>query len=316
MGEGADKLSKMDYFRWHLEHLHEDLNADNVRRSFQANATVLYTTANSHPVIGAFLSQLQIEASRGRIPADLNGRTAEVLLKQKSYDSVVDKIYRMNCAWNRQWGEAPRGGWVTAENCYSRIDDMVRAIVVCRYIDVPGELAQTFKEIAEDHGLTARHSARALTHGYYAWHYYLRLSADIFPSGTIQTVPFDVEIQFTTLLQFTLRELTHQFYEQRRSDTRTELDNRWRFGSPEFRGTYLSHTLHLVDDMILDLRKATRVNHVDHMVEEVEDSSEPGLNSINNDVLAKPARAKSEPQYTQLGGEQPATATSSLEKDA
>ena len=74
-------------------------------------------------------------------------------------------------------------------------------------------------------------------------------------TGNIAAKDVQAEIQVTTQLQEILRDLTHPFYKVRRLGVPTDIHaERWKYDSSHFRASYLGHTLHLVEAMIVQLR--------------------------------------------------------------
>ena len=73
------------------------------------------------------------------------------------------------------------------------------------------------------------------------------------------------EIQVTTQMQDVLRAMTHVYYRERRIKPQPKsADARWNFSSPDFRATYLGHTLHLLEGIVAELRSATAEPQADN----------------------------------------------------
>jgi hypothetical protein len=73
----------------------------------------------------------------------------------------------------------------------------------------------------------------------------------------------EVEIQLTTQLQEVLRSLTHPFYEAERLLRNPDKGKwKWDFSSGRFKVGYLSHTLHLLESVILETRDKVRSERV------------------------------------------------------
>jgi ppGpp synthetase/RelA/SpoT-type nucleotidyltranferase len=249
------KLSYEEYLDWHRDTLAEDLRHPDLETKFTANTGVLVSTANAHKFLSILTTRLADLAGNGVFQN--SAKAPDLLLYQKPLGSLINKLYRQNCLWNRSWSEPPKGGWITYQNCFTRIDDLIRTTLVCKYVDGPEIVATAIKEAAREAGLTARAGPRATDAGYYAWHTYVSIPARVIVADQVVEVLFQVEFQMPTLLQSVLRELTHRFYEQSRAapaGDKTEL--RWDYDSHRFRAEYLGHTLHLVDAMVLELREA------------------------------------------------------------
>ena len=174
----------------------------------------------------------------------------------KPFDSAVIKSYRLNVLRNRAFPDAPREGWVSPENWYTIFDDHIRSSLVCKFVDAPQFLAGELDKYANSLGLTAQHSARGTDDGYYAFHHYTSFPLDVMDTqwnNLATTVKF--ELQLTTQLQEVLRQLTHPLYEHRRIANQKR-DDRWKWDidSPRFRSSYLGHTLHLIEAVIVQVR--------------------------------------------------------------
>ena len=160
----------------------------------------------------------------------------------------------MNCNWNRLFPKPPSGGWYKADNWFSRIDDLVRSLLVCRYIDGPEKVCREAQKVAEDCGLDAAYIPRATNQGYYAYHARVVVPVDLFGAHGPATTSMQIEIQVTTQLQEILRDLTHTYYRSRRiSPGLIQAADNWDYTSINFRGSYLGHTLHLIEGMIAEL---------------------------------------------------------------
>lgn len=185
-------------------------------------------------------------------------------LVPKSYQSIVNKSWRQNVIWNSRWPKPPRprvagidqpDGWTTPENWYSRFDDIVRGTIVLRYIDGPQFLAEALAQYCSTHGIKASVESRALDEGYYAYHFYLQVPVVLLKQdwselrGNVW-----VEIQLTTQLQEVARDLTHTFYAVRRLETKRDNEWKWDHGSERFKAAYISHSLHLIEGLIVELR--------------------------------------------------------------
>jgi ppGpp synthetase/RelA/SpoT-type nucleotidyltranferase len=180
------------------------------------------------------------------------------ILLQKPYASAVDKSFRVNVLWNENFPEPPKKGWVTTDNLHYYFNDTIRCCVVCKFIDGPRFVTDKLMLYAKNIGLERRRYSQERDDGYYAYHYYVK-----FPVKTVdrnwQEVESDieVEIQITTQLQDILRSLTHNFYQANRLTPDDDSSKwKWDFKSNRFRVSYLSHTLHLLESIILESRNA------------------------------------------------------------
>ncbi len=242
-----------DYLSWHTEKLGDELNNPDLALRYQANVTLLKSAVETHEFLSNLSKRLSALAINGVFQSDQ--KTPDLTLSLKPYDSVISKIYRINCLWNKSWPDEPQRGWVDYAKSYSEIDDLVRTTLVCRYLDGPEMVAREIAGAAEECGLKAYSSPRATDTGYYGWHVYVRMPHSILIGDRGVEIEAITEFQITTQLQSVLRELTHKFYEESRiTPAIARTKSRWDFRSPRFRSEYLGHTLHLVDAMILELR--------------------------------------------------------------
>jgi ppGpp synthetase/RelA/SpoT-type nucleotidyltranferase len=163
----------------------------------------------------------------------------------------------LNCNWNRIFPEEPRQGWTKSSNWFTTLDDLIRTTLVCRYLDGPEQVCKAIARKADEFKLVNEFGPRATDEGYYAFHCYVKIPVDLMvgDAGTIALTPVEIEIQVTTQLQEILSDLTHPFYRTRRiGPSRPPPLDRWDFSSIEFRASYLAHTLHLIEGMIVQLR--------------------------------------------------------------
>jgi hypothetical protein len=184
---------------------------------------------------------------------------AELSLKTKPFGSALEKSFRANVIRNKRFPDAPDSGWVTPEHWYTKLNDLVRGTLVCSYVDALPWLANRLKLEAASRGLEIVFNPEVRDEGYYAFHVYARLPRIVLQTrqGEAEVEGALVEIQLTTQLQDALREVTHFHYERRRLDGLPP-DWKWQHDRPQFRASYISHALHLVDALIVELR--TQVN--------------------------------------------------------
>jgi ppGpp synthetase/RelA/SpoT-type nucleotidyltranferase len=184
-------------------------------------------------------------------------RTPKLEWNRKSYDSFVDKLFRVNCLENPNFPEPPNGGWCALDTAFERIDDIVRTTIVTAYADGPSFLAGKLTAFANRLGLQARVKDHAQEKGYYAHHVYIRLPLAV-SSPTVAThYPESfvwIEIQITTELQGVLREITHRLYERERLEGKLAEDWKAQFQSRRFRAAYMAHSLRFIEAMIIELR--------------------------------------------------------------
>ena len=248
-----------EYKAWALASLTDDLN-DQARHNFNVNATAIQATAQRHDFfgqLGSFLDAVERDYQTATGTELL--LTDQLDLFKKPFESMVEKCFRKNVLHNREFPHPPKEGWYTSAECPTRINDVVRCTLVCRYLDGPEFLAERLRARAEEMGLTAHYYSQQNERGYYAYHFYVKIPVEIVDKDwNASTVNVDVEIQLTTQLQEVLRSLTHKLYERMRLAT-PSADEKWKwdFGTNRFKASYLGHTLHLIEGLIVELRRAT-----------------------------------------------------------
>jgi len=187
----------------------------------------------------------------------LMNKPDELSLDIKGFASFFLKTARKNIFENRNWPSAPQGDWITPENWFSKINDIVRTTIVVKYLDGVETLANRLRQTCERTDLNPEVEWEASEEGYYAAHIYLEKEYNI-PTLEFDSekVSIKVEIQVTTQLQEAIRRLTHKYYEERRKKMKP-LDTKWQwdYESDEFIPNYLGHILHYVEGMIMEVRK-------------------------------------------------------------
>jgi len=254
----TEPTSVDEYKQWAKEELGDDLSADSTRRIYETN-------------VGQGLSALQqtgfvrglsdfLEGCDERYRAETSSRLrmthGTVEFAAKPFDSVINKLFRLNVVWNRSYPKAPKDGWYTSKNMYARIDDLIRTTVVCKFLDGPEFLAEALTGYSVGLGLDVEARSLEREEGYYAFHVYPRFALQVVDEtwSTTDTM-VEVEIQITTQLQEVLRELTHRFYEEIRLQRVPDKKLwKWQSNDPRFRAGFLSHSLHMLEGLILELR--------------------------------------------------------------
>ena len=178
----------------------------------------------------------------------------------KSFSSFIEKTFRRNVIFNKNFPKAPYGGWITPQNWYENTNDIIRTFFVVKYLDGVEFLMQKISEIATENNLICQNSFEARDEGYYALHLYIISDFEI-PKQTWDTEikKMSIEIQVTTQLQDVISKLTHKFYEERRiSLKKPDKKWQWNYKSDEFAVNYLGHILHYLEGMIMDVRQKTK----------------------------------------------------------
>ncbi|WP_316174555.1 hypothetical protein [Bradyrhizobium sp. SZCCHNRI1073] len=174
----------------------------------------------------------------------------------KPFKSVVDKIYRSNVLYNRQYPLPPKTGLLEPPRLYEQIEDLIRTRLVCKYMDGPRFVCDALKQLCEKGGISNKVREHSNEAGYYAWHFYVSIPVELMLEGTVVQRNVWVEIQITTQLAEVITALTHELYETRRSAglVPKSTDWKWEAASKEFRSAYLGHGLHLLEGIIQNLK--------------------------------------------------------------
>lgn len=178
----------------------------------------------------------------------------------KEYDSLIDKTYRKNVLNNNKWPNEPASGWISPDNWFSKINDIVRTSIVVRYIDGVEFLVEKIKQIVLKNKNKIEVQMEAKDEGYYAAHIYIPQEVEIqgFDRGS-EIINVKFEIQITTQLQEVIKKLLHKYYETKRISSKSQDKNwKWDYKSDEFAANYLGHILHYVEGMIVEIQEKQR----------------------------------------------------------
>lgn len=191
--------------------------------------------------------------------------TSEVELYTKPFESFFLKTFRKNVLDNINWDDEannePNGGWILPDNWYANVNDIVRTLIVVKYLDGVEFLSDKIKNHCEQHNTPCSVSFEAKDEGYYAAHLCMIQKCEI-PNVNWDTTMVDVpiEIQITTRLQEVIRKLTHVYYEERRVNLKVDdIKWQWDYKSEEFIPNYLGHILHYVEGMIMEIIERQKV---------------------------------------------------------
>jgi ppGpp synthetase/RelA/SpoT-type nucleotidyltranferase len=260
-----------EYRDWAAKALDSDFSNPQLQRIYETNANNILSSVLQHPFFVRFSEEALrwSESYQSGSRSELFMGSREPNLVVKPFTSVVEKTYRQNVLRNDAFPTEPLKGWVDTRNLYSKINDLVRGTLVCRFIDGPQFVAAQIEKYATRLDLGSRSYSQERDDGYYAFHSYVTFPVPIFDAAWNQAeIPVEVEIQITTQLQDVLRSLTHHLYEGQRLQSEESGKWKWDFASNRFRVGYLSHTLHLIESIILDSR--------DRVLSETESNSRLG----------------------------------------
>ncbi len=247
-----------EYIRWAKNILSVDFKDVRNERLYNVNIDTAYNFVSSHRFfveLPTLLEQWSFNYER-RTKSHLLMSNTKFELVKKSYLSAIDKSFRKNVLWNKKYPKHPEMGWVTPENLFKYFNDGIRGTMVCKFIDGPSFLIKKLSGWAKYCNIKSTWYTQEKDEGYYAYHFYTTFEVDLLDINWLtQKAEIEVEIQITTQLQEVLRNLTHQFYEQRRiSPIEHNTGWKWNYKSSQFRASYLSHSLHLLEAYIVQAR--------------------------------------------------------------
>lgn len=236
-----------------------DIDDRSLQNWINTNIETARSQIQQHDIV-SFIEELvaKHQATSTRLPVNIVSRDFQ--LHVKSYSSVVSKLYRANVLNNPRFDRSPKKGWITPRNMFGRINDLVRSTIVCRHIDEPAKIAQQIAAKAVSLGLKASSRAQTKDEGYYAHHVYVSVPTSLMDQNWQEFAEAVLlEIQVTTEMQHMLYELTHRFYDKERNLAPKDDPGSWKwdYRSARFSASYLSHTLHLLEGMILQLYEDT-----------------------------------------------------------
>lgn len=125
-------------------------------------------------------------------------------------------------------------------------------------------IAKQLGKYAKSLGLKSRFYSQEREEGYYAYHFYVTIEVPFLDESFKKiNSEIEIEIQLTTQLQEVLKELTHQFYQVNRLRSDNNSKWKWNYKTNGFKLSYVSHTLHLLESIIIEIRdNKTDVNQL------------------------------------------------------
>ncbi|GLJ62467.1 hypothetical protein GCM10017576_25970 [Microbacterium barkeri] len=216
--------------------------------------------------------QLSRELVVGKIRAVdawANGETAFKLVV-KPWESVLDKLYRLNIEENPEDGppqllsiddraEKKRvpsvRAWVTPDRVHEFADDLIRTKFVVPFVDGVVDVSSRIAGAAKALGLKSFPRYHAKDSGYHARHIYVVIPV---VDGSGADVHIALEVKVLTKLQDTLSELTHLLYELKRTGQAPSVKKRklaWQFGDADFEASYVGHSAHYIEASLVRLKE-------------------------------------------------------------
>lgn len=178
------------------------------------------------------------------------------IIHTKSLNSLIIKAFRKNILNNKNFPEPPNNGWITPENWFERINDIIRTTITVKYLDGVEFIIDEIEKITSDYNYDFSSSLEAREEGYYAAHAEIIMPLSM-PSENFSPIEknLTIEVQVTTEIQEIIKTLLHKHYEENRKTT-VPKDYKWQwdYKSPEFTSNYLGHIIHYVEGMIVEIR--------------------------------------------------------------
>lgn len=241
-------------------------------RAFMASAQTAVQSSSFHTRLFDIHDQLSSQLVVGKIRAIEAWADGEssFRLVQKSWNSTVDKLYRINVEENPRHPEPPAVlrvaqralreheprdvRWVTPDVIHEVADDLLRTKFVVPFVDGVVETSDIIADACTESGLPWFRRYHAKDSGYHARHMYILFPI---PTSSGADAQIALEVKVLTKMQDTLGELTHLLYEKKRTgEVKQELKRKlaWDFEAPDFLASYLGHSGHFLEASIVDLK--------------------------------------------------------------
>jgi|SRR6516162_8934843 len=257
------KLTEADYFAGHGAALGFPDPPLHVQKNYEFNMRSAQSSVQAGSLMTELVQHLSslAETYAGDRPNLLYypAKPSDLSVLIKPFQSVLTKIYRVNYLHNQKFPDEPdQSGFVRYDAIYDhpKMNDLLRARLVCKYMDGPQVVVQGLQAFCQDRDLEFRSYPMNSDMGYYAWHCYMRIPLEIMIYDSVENKKIWFELQVTTQLAEVITGLTHGLYEGQRvrSSRATANEWRWRPKSQQFRSAYLGHTLHLLEGVIQTFR--------------------------------------------------------------
>lgn len=174
----------------------------------------------------------------------------------KSLDSLLNKAYRKDILHNDNYPSAPKDGWISQDNWFVKINDIIRTSFEVKYLDGVEFLLEKMQKVADDTKTIFSYSYEAREEGYYAAHASATVQLSLLSQEWEKhPVNINVEIQVTTELQEMIKGLLHKYYEENRIKNNVS-DKKWQwdYKCKQFVPNYIGHIAHYIEGMIVDIR--------------------------------------------------------------
>lgn len=246
-----------EYITWWNKNHKPRIN-DYIRRQYQTAAIgVRYNFENSE-AWNSFVREMYNFDAEYRQKSGyelLITEPIKVKLIPKEWPNFISKVWRKNVVNNENWENEPSGGWISPDNWYEQINDIVRTTIVVKYLDGVKFLLDKACPIFAGKGYQCKIDWEAREEGYYAAHLYVYGEYELLIGLHTEKKIVRVEIQINTQIADVIKALTHKYYEERRIRIEEPGEKwQWNYKSDEFAPNYVGHILHYVDGVIMEIR--------------------------------------------------------------
>lgn len=255
--------SPEDYIKWWNRRF--DTKIDRVAAKQYQDACILvkyyFEKSTEWREIINELGNLEAEYRQSRGYDLLMKRPEDTKLCMKEWSNFISKVWRKNVVENKNWHREPDTGWITPQNWFENISDIVRTTIVVKYFDGVRFLLDNLCTLLRGHDCEYKPDWEAREEGYYAAHLNVIRDYELLFGLETQTRRISVEIQITTQMKDVIRELTHKYYEKKRMRL-TVPDEKWQWNyrSGEFAPNYIGHIVHYIEGAVMEIRDREQVN--------------------------------------------------------
>lgn len=261
-----------DYITWWNENFDTHIDLDAIRLYDDVSKLVKYEFENSDGYI-KFIHQLYNYESEYRRSSGgydlLMKKPEEIELCTKEWENFISKVWRSNVVHNTNWkvenwnhGDCrPNKDWITPDNWFEEIHDIVRARIVVKYFDGVKILLDKMHTHFKDCGCECEPDWEAKEEGYYAAHLNVIRDYELPVGLKIQRKRICVEIQVTTQMKDVITALTHKYYERKRESLELpDVKWQWDYKCDEFSPNYIGHILHYIEGAVMQIRNRGQEN--------------------------------------------------------
>ncbi|HEU5046522.1 MAG TPA: hypothetical protein VFT64_01625 [Rickettsiales bacterium] len=172
----------------------------------------------------------------------------------KPIASIQDKLFRQYQEYSGMNGkhDAFQSSIV---DIASRLHDLVRTRISCKYIDGAEFLATKFSQLAKDMNCYDERERKSQLRGYFAQHVVISINTTFRNGNQSLSLSIKCEIQIASELATQMWDATHDLYKQLRVKHTPNESWEWDAQSPQFIAEQLGHVIHLADGLLVRLRE-------------------------------------------------------------